>query len=132
MDNDSMPPFDEWPPIPLAAEQAAGTPRPAYTRRGDEIVLGGRVMQAEGGQYTSGRPWLLGIMPDGLRPDIPWVDVAAIERGAGVYMARLEVDPDGSIVARTPPGDTSTSEGLHWISLNGITYPLPQSAATAA
>lgn len=122
-------PSADWLTIPLAADQTAGTHPPAYMRRGGEVLIAGRVMRAEGGQYTSGQPWLLGTMPDGLRPDMHWFSIAAVERGAGVYMARIEVGPDGSLVAFIPPGATSTTDGLHWISLDSISYPLPQPAA---
>lgn len=126
-----IPAYESWPSIPLAPDQVEGLPRPAYREEDGKVYLGGRVRRANGTQYTSGHPWLLATMPQGFWPVSNNHTVVAVEMGAGIYAARLEIHPDGSLVAWIPPGATCT-EGLRWISLDGISYPLPQPATAVA
>jgi len=130
---DDEPRAGEWMPFHPAPPHTAdeGAKPPAYRHCIDDTVeFRGRLRLTDGGQYTTGCDWQLGTMPPEWRPDVNCHRIVAVEMGASVYYARLEAGTDGTLTANVPPGATSTTQGLHWIALDGFTYPLPKSAAT--
>jgi hypothetical protein len=77
------------------------------------------VNRTNGGRFTysSATEWLLATLPTAVRPTATEYWIQATEIGGGVYHVRLELRPDGKLIARIPPEADGTTGGLHWISV---------------
>ena len=113
-----------WQAFPYGSGIQAHSGSPGYQYVNGRVQFRGRFKLASGGQFTTGTDWLLGTMPLGWRPSSYTYWVVPIEIGAGIYYARAEVRDTGDIIAQTPPGATSTVNGMHWLGLEDHSYSL--------
>lgn len=119
-----------WHPFPYAADMSADGGSPGYRYCNGRVEFRGRFRRNSGGQYTTGIDWGLGTMPSGWRVDAFRPFVPAFELGAGIYNGRGEFQTTGMVIINSPPGATSTVNGLHWVSLDNMSYPLDIPPAT--
>ncbi|MFD9205964.1 hypothetical protein ACFVZM_06750 [Streptomyces sioyaensis] len=114
-----------WKPLTPASGMVTQSGSPGYQVVNGSVQLRGRFARASGGQYTTGTDWLLTTIPSAYRPPTYQYWVTPVEMGAGIYYARTELAYDtGQIIVQVPPGSTSTTNGLHWAGIDGLTYSL--------
>lgn len=113
-----------WHAFPYATGIGAHSGSPGYRYVNGKVEFRGRFRRTNSGQFTTANDWLLGTMPVGWRPSSYTYWIVPIEMGAGIYYGRAEVHDDGTIIAQTPPGSTSTTNGMHWLGLEDSSYPL--------
>jgi len=119
-----------WHAFPYGSGMVADAGSPGYRFCNGRVELRGRIRRSGNGQFTTGTDWVLGTMPAGWRVDATRYFTDAVEIGASIYVGRGEFQTDGRIIHNTPPGSTSTSNGLHWVSLDDMSYPLGTPPAT--
>jgi len=119
-----------WHAVQFTENHQADSGSPGYRYVNGEVQFRGKSRRVSGGQYYTGGDWTPATMPSGWRPSTVTHRVVAVEMGAGIYYARMEIGTDGSIIVNTPPGASSSSVGLRWVAFDGLTYPLDTPPAT--
>ncbi|WP_030991771.1 hypothetical protein [Streptomyces sp. NRRL S-1813] len=113
-----------WHVFPYASGMVADSGSPGYRFVNGTVQFRGRIARQTGGQFTTGTEWLLGTLPVGWRPTTYSYWIVPLEMGAGIYYGRIEARTDGQVVAFTPPGATSSTDGMKWIGMDGQWFPL--------
>ncbi|MFF4478685.1 hypothetical protein ACFY1A_16945 [Streptomyces sp. NPDC001520] len=113
-----------WKPLSLSTGMVTHSGNPGYSLTNGMVSLRGRLARSNGGQYTTGTTWQLATLPSAYRPTANMYMVTPIEIGAGIYYGRTEILTTGEINVITPPGSTSTVNGMHWTGLDGLSYSL--------
>ncbi|MGW0566062.1 hypothetical protein [Streptomyces tauricus] len=119
-----------WHAFPVGSGIVAHSGSPGYRYVNGKVEFRGRFARTGGGQFSTGTDWLIGTMPVGWRPPSYTYWIVPVEIGAGIYYARAEIRDNGQIIAYTPPGATSTTNGMKWLGLEDSSYPLDTPPAT--
>ncbi|MET7939642.1 hypothetical protein [Streptomyces sp. NPDC005302] len=114
-----------WQPITTNTGVAAQSGSPGYRVINGIVHLRGRFRRTNNGQFATGTDWSIATLPSAIRPETDQYWVTPVEIGAGIYYGRTQLNYDtGLIIVQTPPGATSTSNGLHWTGIDGLSYSL--------
>lgn len=119
-----------WHAFPYSSGYGAESGSPGYRFVNGMVQFRGQIRRTNGGQFYTGGPWTAGVMPSAWRPAAYASWPLSVEIGASVYFARGEVQSSGEFVIYTPPGSTSTTNGLHWVSLDAAQFSLDTPPAT--
>ncbi|MGW7350936.1 hypothetical protein [Streptomyces sp. NPDC054784] len=120
-----------WRAFPFFGAHQANSGAPGYRYVNGQVQLRGKTERTAGGQYyTGGDGWNIGQLPSGWRPSTFQHFSVPTELGASIYSVRLQIATDGTVTIHTPPGATSTSNGLHWVAMDGCAFPLDTPPAT--
>lgn len=111
-----------WKPFTIKNDMAAHSGSPGASLTNGVVQLRGRLRRLNNGQFSTGTTWELGTLSSAYRPSANMYFITPVEIGAGIYYGRTEILTDGSINVITPPGASSTTNGLKWTGLDGITY----------
>ncbi|MEV0444020.1 hypothetical protein AB0I84_23850 [Streptomyces spectabilis] len=112
-----------WKPLSLKSGFSVQSGSPGYRVVNGIVHLRGRIRRTNGGQFSTGTDWIFATLPESVRPETAQYWVTPVEMGAGIYYGRTELSPTtGELLIVTPPGATSTSNGLKWTGLDGISY----------
>ncbi|MDX2575901.1 hypothetical protein PV332_10455 [Streptomyces scabiei] len=114
-----------WQPLTLKSGFSVQSGSPGYRVINGLVHLRGRIRRTNNGQFATGTDWTVATLPASIRPETTQYWVTPVEIGAGIYYGRTQLDYDtGDIVVQTPPGATSTTNGLKWTGLDGLSYSL--------
>lgn len=121
-----------WHATSFYSAHAAHSGSPGYRYVNGTVELRGKTQRASGGQYYHGSAegWNFAEMPTNWRPTTYQHFTQPCELGSSIYSVRIQIATDGVMTIHTPPGSTSTTEGLRWVSMDGISYPLDTPPAT--
>ncbi|KUF18862.1 hypothetical protein AT728_07460 [Streptomyces silvensis] len=112
-----------WKPLDLKSGYSVQSGSPGYRVVNGIVHLRGRIRRTNGGQFSTGTDWTFATLPSSVRPETAQYWVTPVEMGAGIYYGRTELSPTtGELMVVTPPGASSTTNGLKWTGLDGITY----------
>lgn len=114
-----------WKPLSLKSGIVANSGSPGYRVFNGMVFLRGRLSRSNGKQFATGTDWALANLPSSVRPSTFSYWITPVEMGAGIYYGRTELHSDsGDLILNTPPGATSTTDGLTWTGLDGLCYSL--------
>ncbi|MFF3312470.1 hypothetical protein [Streptomyces sp. NPDC002952] len=114
-----------WQPLTLKTGFSVHSGSPGYRVVNGSVQLRGRIKRTNGGQFSTGTDWVFATLPADVRPATFSYWITPVEMGAGIYYGRTQLDSDtGELMIQTPPGATSTSNGLKWSGLDGLSYSL--------
>jgi hypothetical protein len=114
-----------WQPLTLNSGFSVHSGSPGYRVVNGSVQLRGRIKRTNGGQFSTGTDWTIAVIPASVRPATYSYWVTPVEMGAGIYYGRTQLNSDtGELTIQTPPGATSTANGLHWSGLDGLSYSL--------
>lgn len=119
-----------WHAFPFNSGYGAEDGSPGYRFHNGNVEFRGQVRRTSGGQFYTGGPWTIGMMPSAWRPASYASWPLSLELGASVYFCRGEVQSSGEFILYTPSGSTSSSNGLHWASLDAARFSLDTPPAT--
>ncbi|MEV4037720.1 hypothetical protein [Streptomyces umbrinus] len=114
-----------WQPLSLKSGFSVQSGSPGFRVVNGVVQLRGRLRRTNGGQFSTGTDWVFATLPEAVRPSTASYWVTPVEMGAGIYYGRTELSPtSGELLIQTPPGATSTTNGLKWTGLDGLSYSL--------
>lgn len=114
-----------WIPLALRSGYSVHSGSPGYRIVNGTVQLRGRIRRTNNGQFGTGTDWVFATLPASVRPSTYSYWITPVEMGAGIYYGRTQLDSDsGELMIQTPPGATSTSNGLKWSGLDGLSYSL--------
>ncbi|WP_425837352.1 hypothetical protein [Streptomyces fractus] len=114
-----------WIPLTLKSGYSVQSGSPGYRVVNGTVFLRGRIKRTNSGQFSTGTDWIFATLPKSILPSTAQYWVTPVEMGAGIYYGRTELSPTtGELLLVTPPGATSTKNGLTWSGLDGLSYAL--------
>lgn len=114
-----------WQPLTLKSGYSVNSGSPGYRIVNGTVQLRGRIKRTNNGQFATGTDWIFATLPASVLPSTYSYWVTPVEMGAGIYYGRTQLNSDtGELMVQTPPGATSTTNGLKWTGLDGLSYSL--------
>ncbi|MYW28313.1 hypothetical protein [Streptomyces sp. SID2119] len=116
---------EPWKPLTLKSGFVAESGSPGYRVMNGLVHLRGRIARTGNGRFTTGTEWTIANLPAAVRPSTWSYWVTPVEIGASIYFSQTKFEAStGDITVVVPPGQTSTTNGLHWTGLDGCSYSL--------